>query len=154
MSEIFYGNFPNNQAELESRLKSVERCINNDENLRQVNAEFCRRAFRLLADCGLITADNVQFLASADACESYDSKLKFPYNRSEGVLRKVERDDDVYDANHVQRFYRGEKMCVICNGTKYLIANNWFAEGGNISSNKRAFYKWLTLQTTAALNKR
>ena len=154
MGEIFYGNFPNSQAELESRLKSVERCINNDENLRQVNAEFCRRAFRLMTDCGLITADNVQFLSSADACESYDSKLKFPYNRSEGVLRKVERDDDVYDANHVQRFYRGDKMCVICNGEKFLIANNWFAEGGNISSNKRAFFNWLTLQTTAALNKR
>jgi len=58
MPEIFSdsarGNFPKNNDELSARLKSVERCINNDENLREVNVEFCRRAFRLLADCRLI----------------------------------------------------------------------------------------------------
>ena len=151
MTEIFSSNFPNSSDELTARLKSIERCINNDEKLRQVNVEFCRRAFRLLADCGLITEDNVQFLSDAVACESYDRNLKFPYNRSEGVLRKVERADDIYDANHIQRFYHGDKFCVICNETKYLIANNWFTDGGGLPSNKRAFYNWLALQTRATV---
>ena len=157
MNEIFSdearGNFPKSQAELIARLKSVESCINNDENLREVNAEFCRRAFNLLVDCGLITAENVRFLSSAEACENYDSKFKFPYNRSEGVLRKVEHDDDVYDLKDIQRFYRGSKMCVVCGGTKYLIANNWFADGGGLPANKRAFYNWLVLKTKSVVEK-
>ncbi|MBR6888824.1 MAG: hypothetical protein IKN16_10320 [Selenomonadaceae bacterium] len=76
MSEIFSdsvrGNFPKSQDDLSARLKSIERCINNDENLREVNVEFCKRAFRLLADCGLITEENVRFLSYAEACENYD----------------------------------------------------------------------------------
>lgn len=131
---------------LAARLNSIESCINNDERIRKVNIEFCRRAFKLLADCDLITEETVRFLSSAEACRNYDPDLKFPYNRSEGVLRKVERDDDIYDANRVQRFYRGDNMCVLCNETKYLIANNWFSDGDGLPSNKRAFYNWLTLK--------
>ena len=158
MSEIFSdsarGNFPKNQAELTARLKSIERCINNDEKLNEVNVEFCKRAFRLLADCGLITEDNIRFLSSAVACESYDSKLKFPYNRAEGVLRKVKHSDDIYDAKGIQRFYHESNMCVLCGGAEYFIANNWFGDppdGKGIPSNRRAFYNWVALQTTAAL---
>ncbi len=96
MTEIFSdsarGNFLKNQDELSARLKSVERCINNDENIREVNIEFCKRAFRLLADCGLINEENVRFLSDAAACAEYDPKLKFPYNKTEGVLRKTESD--------------------------------------------------------------
>lgn len=154
MSEIFSDstrrNFPKNQAELSARLKSVERCINNDENLQQVNIEFCRRAFRLLADCGLITEDTVRFLSDAEACRNYDPNLKFPYNSGEGVLRKVKHSDDILDAKGVQRFYGENTMCVLCGGREYFIANNWFADppqGGGLSANKRAFYNWLKLQT-------
>ena len=96
VTEIFSdsarGNFLKNQDELSARLKSVERCINNDENIREVNIEFCKRAFRLLADCGLINEENVRFLSDAAACAEYDPKLKFPYNKTEGVLRKTESD--------------------------------------------------------------
>ena len=138
---------------MQERQKSVERCINNDENIREVNVEFCRRAFRLLADCDLITEDTVQFLSNAEACKSYDSKLKFPYNPSEGVLRKVEHDNNIYDARSLQKFYPAERMCVICGGTKYLIANNWFADGDGFPANKRAFFNWITLQATAILKK-
>lgn len=161
MSEIFsdetHGNFPS-QNELEARLKSIANCINNDENIRQVSIEFCRRAFGLLADCGLITENNVRFLSSAEACEKYDTQFKFPYNRSEGVLRKVENDDDVLDEKGYQRFYHGSKMHVACGGTKYLIANNWFGDppenGKGLPSNRRAFYNWVALQTKAALKNR
>ena len=100
MAEIFSdsarGNFPKNQDELSARLKSVERCINNDENLQEVNDEFYKRAFRLLADCGLINEDTVRFLSDAAACAEYYPKLKFPYNKTEGVLRKTESDDHRY----------------------------------------------------------
>ena len=110
MSEIFSdsarGNFPKNQDELIMRLKNIERCINNEENLQTVSIEFCKRAFRLLADCGLITEENIRFLSSAEACKNYDSQLKFPYNRGEGVLRKAKNSDDIYDAKGIQRFYR------------------------------------------------
>ena len=123
LSDEICGSCPKNQAELATRLKSIASCVNNDEKIRTVSIEFCKRAFGLLADCGLITEANVQFLSSAEACKDYDSQLKFPYNSSEGVLRKVEIDDDVYDAKSYQRFYRGDKMHVICGGTKYLIAN-------------------------------
>lgn len=157
MSEIFSdstrGNFPKSQAELSARLKNIERCINNDEQLRQVNVEFCKRAFRLLADCRLITEDNVKFLSNASACEEYERNLKFPYNRGEGVLRKVKHSDDIYDANGVQRFYHESNMCVLCGGAEYFIANNWFADGDGFPANKRAFYNWVALQTKAALKK-
>ncbi len=89
----------------------------------------------------MITEDTVQFLSDAEACASYDRNLKFPYNRGEGVLRKVKHSDDICDANGNQRFYHDSNMCVLCGGQEYLIAN------------KRAFYDWLTVQTTAALNK-
>ena len=159
MSEIFSdeigGNFPKNQAELATRLKVVESCINNDENLKTVSIEFCRRAFRLLADCNLITEENVRFLSDAEACAEYNPKLKFPYNKTEGVLRKTENDDDIWDKNGVQRFYRGSKMYVLCGGTKYLIATNWFGDppsgGKGIPSNRRAFYNWVSVKTQAAL---
>ncbi len=109
MSEIFSdsarGNFPKSQDDLSARLKSIERCINNDENLREVNVEFCKRAFRLLADCGLITEENVRFLSDAEACEKYDPKLKFPYNPTDGVLRKVKNSDDIYDAKGYRRAF-------------------------------------------------
>ena len=144
MSEVFSNEIHDNF--LTARMKNIEACINNDENLSEVNIEFCKRAFRLLADCGLINQETVRFLSSAEACKTYDTKLKFPYNPSEGVLRKVERDDDIYDANHVQRFYRGDRMCVICSEDKYLIANNWFGDGDGFPANKRAFYNWLTLK--------
>ena len=157
MSKIFSdsarGNFPKTQAELTARLKSVESCINNDEKLREVNVEFCRRAFRLLADCGLITAENVRFLSSAEACAEYDPKLIFPYNRSEGVLRKVKHSDDIYDGKKIQRFYHESNMCVLCGGTEYFIANNWFSDGGGLPANKRAFYNWLVVQTKSAFEK-
>ena len=133
------------------RLKHIESCINNDENLKEVNAEFCRRAFTLLADCDLITEENVRFLSDPAACESYDPKLQFPYNRSEAILRKAEHADDIYDQKGYQRFYRENKMCVFCGGIKYLIANNWFAEGGGLPANKRAFFNWLTLQAQSAV---
>lgn len=136
---------------LTERLENIERCINNDENLREISIEFCRRAFKLLADCGLITEENVRFLASAESCKTYDPNLKFPYNASEGVLRKVERDDDVYDAKGYQRFYRGDKMCVVCGDDKYLIATNWFGDGSGLPSNRRAFYNWVALQIEATL---
>ena len=49
MTEIFSdstrGTRPKNQDELSARLKSIASCINNDENLREVNVEFCKRAF-------------------------------------------------------------------------------------------------------------
>ena len=154
MTEIFSDstrrNCPKTQAELTARLKSVENCINNNENLQQVNIEFCKRAFRLLADCGLITEETVRFLSDAEACRTYDPNLKFPYNSGEGVLRKTELDEDVRDGKGIQRFYHGNKMHVLCGGTKYLIANNWFADpikGGGLPANKRAFYQWLKLQT-------
>ena len=150
MPEIFSdsarGNFPKSQDDLFARLKSIERCINNDENLREVNIEFCKRAFRLLADCGLITEYTVRFLSNADACLNYDRNLKFPYNKTESVLRKVKHSDDIYDANHIQRFYHENTMCVLCGGQEYFIANNWFADGGGLPSNKRAFYNWLATQ--------
>ena len=150
MSEIFSdsacGNPPKNIVELEARLKSIERCINNDENLRKVNVEFCKRAFRLLADCGLIIEENVRFLSDAESCKNYDSNFKFPYNKTEGVLRKVKHSDDIYDAKGFQRFYRDNNMCVLCGGQEYLIATNWFADGGGLPSNKRAFYNWLAAQ--------
>lgn len=123
MSEIFSDstrrNCPDSQAELSARLKSVESCINNDENLQQVNIEFCRRAFRLLADCGLITEDTVRFLSDAEACRTYDPNLKFPYNSGEGVLRKTELDDNVRDGKGIQRFYGESTMCVLCGGREY-----------------------------------
>ena len=148
MAEIFSDsarrNFPKTQDDLTARLKSVERCINHDENLHEVNVEFCRRAFRLMADCDLITEETVRFLSDAAACKNHDANLKFPYNLSEGVLRKVKHSDDIYDANHVQRFYHESNMCVLCGGQEYLIANNWFADGGGLPANKRAFYNWLT----------
>lgn len=154
MLEIFSdsarGNFPKNHDELSARLKSVERCINNDENLREVNVEFCRRAFRLLADCHLINEDTVRFLSDAEACAEFDPDLKFPYNRGEGVLRKVKHSDDICDANGVRRFYHENNMCVLCGGREYLIANNWFGDpptsGGGLPVNKRAFYRWLAAQ--------
>lgn len=148
------GNSPN-KAELITRLKSIESCINNNERLQEVSIELCKRAFSLLADCALVTEDNVRFLNDAKACAEYDTDLKFPYNRGEGVLRKVERDDDIYDNKGIQRFYRGDKMCVVCGGIKYLIANNWFGDppnGKGLSSNRRAFYNWVALKTKAALN--
>ena len=157
MAEIFsdsaHGKFPKTHDELTTRLKSVASCINNDEQLQNVNVEFCRRAFRLLADCRLITDDTVRFLSDAEACANYDRNLKFPYNRGEGVLRKVKHSDDICDANGIQRFYHDSNMCVLCGGQEYLIANNWFANGGRLSANKRAFYDWLAVQTTAALKK-
>ena len=52
-SDSIRGNFPKSRDELIARLKNIERCINNDEKLREVNVEFCKRAFRLLADCEL-----------------------------------------------------------------------------------------------------
>ncbi len=154
MPEIFSdsarGNFPKNYDELSARLKSVERCINNDENLREVNVEFCRRAFRLLADCRLINEDTVRFLSDAEACAEFDPDLKFPYNRGEGVLRKVKHSDDICDANGVRRFYHESNMCVLCGGREYLIANNWFGDpptsGGGLPVNKRSFYRWLAAQ--------
>ena len=153
MSEIFSdstrGNFPKSQDELSARLKSIERCINNDEKLREVNVEFCKRAFRLLADCRLITEENVRFLSDAAACENYDRNLKFPYNKTEGVLRKVKHSDDIYDAKGIQRFYRDSNMCVLCGGQEYFIANNWFGDapaGGGLPSNRRAFYNWIAEQ--------
>ena len=79
MSEIFSdsarGKFPKSQAELSARLKSIESCINNDENLQEVSVEFCKSAFRLLADCLSINEENVRFLSSDEACESYDLEL-------------------------------------------------------------------------------
>ena len=61
MSEIFSdsarGKFSKSQAELSARLKGIENCINNEENLQEVNIEFCKQAFRLLADCRLITEE-------------------------------------------------------------------------------------------------
>lgn len=158
MSEIFSDtarsrNRPKKQDELSARLSNVESCINNDEKLREVNVEFCKRAFRLLADCGLITEDNVRFLSSAEACKNYDSQLKFPYNSSEGVLRKVKHSDDIYDAKGIQRFYHESNMCVLCSGREYFVANNWFADGGGLPANKRAFYDWLASQTKKALQK-
>ena len=157
MSEIFSdsarGKFPKSQAELSARLKSIESCINNNEKLQEVNVEFCKRAFRLLADCRLIKEENVNFLSSAEACKSYDPKLKLPYNPSEGVLRKVKHSDDIYDAKGIQRFYRDSNMCVLCGGSEYLIANNWFADGGGLPANKRAFYNWLVAKTSALMDK-
>lgn len=111
-------NRPKNRTELAVRLKSIERCINNDENLRQVSIEFCKRAFKLLEDCGLITEDNVYFLSNAEICAEYDPKLKFPYNKTEGVLRKTEVDDNILDKNGIQRFYHGSKMQVLCGELK------------------------------------
>jgi len=101
----------------------------------------------------LINEENVNFLSSAEACKSYDPKLKFPYNPSESVLRKVKHSDDIYDANSIQRFYRDSNMCVLCGGVEYLIANNWFADGGSLPANKRAFYNWLVAKTSALTNK-
>ena len=155
MSEIFSdsarGNFPKTQDELAARLKSIESCINNDEKLQTVSIEFCRRAFKLLADCGLINEENVRFLSSAEACAEYDPELKFPYNKTEGVLRKVKNSDDIYDAKGVQRFYRDSNMCVLCGGQEYLIATNWFGDPpsgkGFLPSNRRAFYNWVSLKT-------
>ena len=160
MSEIFSdsarGKFSKSQAELSARLKGIENCINNEENLQEVNIEFCKQAFRLLADCRLITEEIVRFLGSAEACKSYDQQLKFPYNSSEGVLRKVKHSDDIYDAKGIQRFYRDSNMCVLCGGREYLIANNWFGDpsesGGLPSSNRRAFYNWLAAKTSALMN--
>ena len=150
LSEIFSDstrrNFPKNQDEFTTRLKSIERCINNDEQLQEVNVEFCKRAFRLLADCGLITKETVRFLSSATACQNYDLKLKFPYNRSEGVLREAKNSDDIYDAKGIQRFYHESNMCVLCGGREYFITNNWFSDGEGLPANKRAFYNWLTLK--------
>lgn len=147
MAEIFSdsarGNFLKNPDELSARLKSVERCINNDENLQEVNVEFCKRAFRLLEDCGLINEENVRFLSDAEVCAEYDRNLKFPYNRNEGVLRKVKHSDDIHDAKGIQRFYHESNMCVLCGGQEYFIANNWFGDGGGLPANKRAFYNWL-----------
>lgn len=88
-------------------------------------------------------------MSDAEACAKYDPKLKFPYNPTEGVLRKVKHSDDIYDAKGVQRFYRDSNMCVLCSGKEYLIASNWFSdppEGGGLPSNKRAFYNWLATQ--------
>ncbi|MBR4641201.1 MAG: hypothetical protein IKO74_00590 [Selenomonadaceae bacterium] len=151
MSEIFSdsarGNPPKNIVELKARLKSIERCINNNENLREVSVEFCKRAFGLLADCGLITEENIRFLSDAEACKTYDRNLKFPYNKTEGVLRKVKHSDDIYDAKHIQRFYHESNMCVLCGGQEYFIANNWFGDGRGFPSNRRAFYNWLAEQT-------
>lgn len=159
MSEIFSdsarGNFPKSQDDLTARLKSIESCINNDEKLQTVSIEFCRRAFSLLADCSLITEETVKFLSDAEACEKYDAELKFPYNRGEGVLRKIKNSDDIYDSKGVQRFYRDSKMCVLCGGQEYLIATNWFGDPpsgkGFLPSNRRAFYNWVALKTQAKL---
>ena len=150
MSKIFSDeivvNPPKDVAELATRLNGIKNLINNDENLREVSIEFCRRAFGLLTDFGLITEETVKFLSDAQACTDYDPKLKFPYNAFEGVLRKVECDNDIYDEKGVRRFYRGDKMCVICGGKKYLIANNWFGDGPTLPNNRRAFYNWTAVQ--------
>ena len=99
----------------------------------------------------MITEDTVRFLSDAEDCASYDRNLKFPYNRGEGVLRKVKHSDNINDAKGIQRIYHDSNMCVLCGGQEYLIANNRFADGSGIPANKQAFYDWLTVQTTAAL---
>ena len=157
MAEIFsdsaHGKFPKTHDELTARLKSVASCINNDEQLQNVNVEFYRRAFRLLADCRLITDDTVRFLSDAEACANYDRNLKFPYNRAEGVLRKVKHSDDIQDAKGIQRIYHDSNMCVLCGGQEYLIANNWFADGGfeKIIGGGRGNFLWNVLTNTKTL---
>ena len=76
--------------------------------------------------------------------------MKFPYNPTEGVLRKVKNSYEIYDAKGYQRFYRDSNMCVLCGGQEYLIATNWFGdppEGGGLPANRRAFYNWVSLKT-------
>ena len=98
----------------------------------------------------MITENTVRFLSDAEACASYDRNLKFPYNRGEGVLRKVKHSDNINDAKGIQRIYHDSNMCVLCGGQEYLIANNRFGDpptsGGGLPVNKRAFYRWLAAQ--------
>ena len=154
MSIIFRAgnpNFPANQTELDERLAEIEELIDNLKKVPLVNINFVEKAFKLLEDCDLLTEENLKFLCSASACQSYDFRLKFIRNYNEGVLRRVEDDNDVY-TDGWPRFYPGFDRKIEVGGQKYLIVNDWYKDG-SACPNKRPFYNWLKEKTQAACEK-
>lgn len=140
------------KLEFNRRLTELEKLINNDDNVPKVNIKFVEAAFKLIEDCGLITADNIAFLTSAQACRRFDSALKFPFNPDEGALRRVDDYGDVLGADGLPRFYNGWKRRLDFNGQTYLFSNDWYADRG-VCPNKRAFFNWLKQKATAACEK-
>ena len=146
-------NFPKDDDEFKARLAAIKKLINNDDNIANVNVEFVKTAFKFMEDCGLITEKIADSLTDAEYCAQFS--IKFPYLRTEGALRAVNNDDDVFDENDMRRFYsgatslsKGSKMHVeLLNGQHYLISNDWYA--GNYN-NKANFFRWLELFARAA----
>ena len=154
MTKVFKSNesnFPANQAELDRRLTEIEELINNDKSVPYVNIKFCEAAFQLMADCDLITEENIELLCSPVACENFKSRLFFIRNRKGGALRRVDDDNDVYSDGY-PRFYPGSDRRVELDGQHYLISNDWYKEG-SVCPNKRAFYDWLSEKAQTACEK-
>ena len=136
-------NFPKDEDELNLRLAEIEKLINNDEKVSQVNIKFVEAAFKLMEDCDLITSDNVNFLSSAQACMEFNEQFRFPRNPREGALRHVTDNNDVLGVDGSPRFYDGKKRHVELDGQHYLISKDWFGDTALCPSNKRQFFKWL-----------
>lgn len=137
------------EVELKRRLAELKKLINNDDNVQWVNIKFVETAFKLMEDCGLITAENINFLTDARACARFDSALKFPFNPDEGALRQVTDYGDVLGADGLPRFYHGRKRRLDFNGRTYLFSNDWYADR-SVCPNKRAFFNWLKEKAAAA----
>lgn len=135
-------NFPVNQAELNRRLAAIEELINNKDNVAFVNIKFSEAAFQLMQDCNLITESNIEFLLAP-------KPIRFMRNPSEGALRFVTDDNDVYGEDGCQRFYSGTDRRLELNRRHYLISNDWYNDY-SAYSNKRAFYNWLKKATQKA----
>ena len=135
-------NFPANQNELDTRLKEIEKLINNEEGVPKVNIKFSEAAFKLMEDCALITESNLKVLCSAQSCKSIDSNFKFPFNPDEGPLRLTNDNNDVFDSDGCRRFYNGKKIRIESNGQIFLLSNDWYSDH-HPYKNKRAFYNWL-----------
>lgn len=150
MAKVFKSNesnFPANQAELDRRLAKIEELINKPK----ANIEFCEAAFQLMADCDLITEENIDFLISPSACKEYNSNFWFMRNRKEGALRRVDDDNDVH-SDGFPRFYSGYDRHVELDGQHYLISNDWYKDASPCP-NKQAFYDWLSKKAQVACEK-
>ena len=143
-------NFPVNEEELQARLDKIEKLINS--KVARVNIKFVEAAFNLIADCNLISEDNINFLIDPKACQNFHNKFKFLRNPSEAVLRHTNDNDDVLNKDCYARFYSGDKIRVELNGEHYLISNDWYADHSTCP-NKRQFFNWIKDKATAACQK-
>lgn len=143
-------NFPVNEEELQARLDKIEKLINS--KVARVNIKFVEAAFNLIADCNLISEDNINFLIAPKACQNFHNQFKFLRNPSEAVLRPTNYDYDVLGKDGYSRFYNGTKMRVELDGKRYLISNDWYADH-SVCPNKRQFFNWIKYKATAACQK-